>query len=300
MAISKDGNTMQFARALYNGLPLSLRIRLKSLIRLGYVVNLRNPRTFNEKINWFKLYGWNEFHVRCADKIAVREYVRDVGYQDSLNDAIVFSREFPFHELRSALGNFRDAFLKANHNSGPVMRVQHEQSDDELLFAYRAIKKQLLTSYGHHNGESWYDSIQPRALCERTLLTSEGALPADYKFHVFNNKSSTKVILQYDYDRFTDHARTLFSEDLDRLPYSLQYKNRFVELKKPENYGKMLTLARALAKPFPYARVDLYNLDGAIYFGEMTFAPDGGFSKFSERAVDLDWGRLIEWRGVIH
>lgn len=278
---------------LYFALPLKPRLQIKGMKRLGYWLNLRHPQTFNEKINAFKLSGWAAQHVRCADKIAVRDYVAELGYQSILVEGHAFSKAFTYEELEAALTQFGSLFLKANHNSGPVFCVERCDTTTQKKLAHAAVSRQLKQPYGDWNGELWYNEVTPQGLCEKTLKDRDGRLPADYKFHVFSANGDQKVLLQYDYDRFEDHARTVFSEDLEMLPYSIQYKNKFRRLQRPEGYDQMLVIAKALAKGFWYARVDLYNVDGRIYFGEITFAPDGGFARFSERRFDHEWGALL-------
>ncbi|MFO8142651.1 MAG: ATP-grasp fold amidoligase family protein [Marinobacter sp.] len=287
---------MTFVTNAYYALPLRLRLEIKGYWRLGYWMNLQRPRSFNEKINHFKLSGWGEVHAQCADKITVRQFVKSQGLEEILSDCIPFSNKFEFSELENALREFGDVFLKANHNSGPVYRVKVGDSEKAKRAAYSAIKGQLTESYGFYNGELWYDAIEPRALCERTFSDSNDKVPPDFKFHVFSGRTPQVVILQYDYDRFVEHGRTLFTEKLDMLPYSLQYKDKRKRIGHPSKYEDMLLIAKCLARPFAYARVDLYNVDGVVRFGEITFAPDGGFARFSDQSVDYDWGRWLDYQ----
>lgn len=284
---------MSLLTKAYYAMPLVARLHIKGYWRLGYFMNLSKPMTFNEKINRFKISGWGKLHARCADKIAVRQYVQAKGLGATLSDAIVFSNEFEFSELENALSEFGDLFLKANHNSGPVYRIRVDDARQVKRAAHAAIKRQLTETYGFYNGELWYDAIAPRAICERALLDFKDQLPPDFKFHVFSGDSQQMVVLQYDYDRFSDHGRTLFTAELDMLPYSLQYRNKRKMLVRPPRFEDMVEMAKSLARPFQYARVDLYNVDGAVRFGEITFAPDGGFARFSDRNVDYDWGRML-------
>jgi len=121
-------------------------------------------------------------------------------------------------------------------------------------------------------------------LYEKKLITQDGKIPVDYKFHVFNqNGNEPVIIIQIDYDRFESHSRVYYDKEFNKLPFTIQYQKGSKEFKKPLNYKAMLEVAYTLSKPFSYCRVDLYNVSGKIYFGEITFASDGGYGKFSNK-----------------
>src|SRR5690606_5897820 len=118
-----------------------------------------------------------------------------------------------YEEVTEALAKYEVIFLKANHNSGPVYRLAETDNKDKIYEAYLNVKRQLSVPFGRFNGELWYDDIEPRAFCEKAITTADGEAPPDYKFHVFNSSAGQKIILQYDYDRFSDHARTMFDSE---------------------------------------------------------------------------------------
>lgn len=235
-------------RNIYYLLPLKIRLKIKFIKRLGYYPDFNNPKTFNEKINFFKLNSWNDLHVRCSDKLKVRDYVSDKGLAFLLNDIYVFD-SIDELVLKEILIKFDDIFVKANHNSGPVFRLKNTSTQEEINKAVVEISRQLNSPYGYYNGELWYDSIQPKSFCEKTLIQKDGSIPPDYKFHVFDYGKGD-IFLQYDYDRFSEHGRTLFDENLTMLKFSIQYKNKFRRITRPLNYKEMVSYARKLASDF--------------------------------------------------
>lgn len=179
--------------------------------------------------------------------------------------------------------------VKTTHDSGTVHIVKETYNQEEIL---KSISKSLKYDFGEKVDEKWYSEIKPRVVIEKLLIDKNGNLPEDYKFHVFNNSGNVKVFLQVDYDRHTDHNRTIYDEHLNIMPFSIKYKNNFRPAKKLRNYTEMVKIARKLAEDFEYARIDLYNIDSHIYFGEITFAHGSGYEKFSDKAYDVKWGEF--------
>lgn len=280
-------------KSAYRALPLFVRVRIKFVYKLHYLPRFSAPRTFNEKLNAFKFGGYGPKVVQCADKVKVRDYVVEKGLEHILSEAHIIGERVSVDQVLEQLDVMEDMFLKANHNSGPVLRLRKGMPISYVEECCSSINEQLSSKYGYGNGELWYNDIQPLAFCEKTIKTESGEAPPDFKFHVFNRSQGKKIILQVDYDRFSDHNRTFYDERLNVIDVSLEYKNYFRPISTPENYEQMLRYVHLLAEDFNYVRVDLYNVTGKIYFGEMTFAPDGGFGRFNQRRYDVAWGALL-------
>src|SRR5690554_3464219 len=262
-----------------------------------YIPNFKNPRTYNEKINYRKNDPKHELFSICSDKIAAKEYVAEQISPDIIIPNFYVGENISFEIMKSILEEKGDCLLKANHNSGPVYLLTTQSTDKEIKHAVDDVNHQLTIDFGKLQNETWYSDIKPGVLVEKRLQApkDENDIP-DYKFHVFKKKSGGfNVILHVDFDRFNNHNRSFFDEDLNYLPFYVRYPTIRSYVQRPENYEKMVEIAKILAEPFSYVRVDLYNVSGAIYFGEMTFAHASGSQEFTSKYYDLWMGNL--WQG---
>ncbi len=262
--------------------------------RLGYgLYDLQEgEETFNQKVQYRKLFDKNPLFKVCADKYEVREYV-----SNKIGDEYLI----PLHVETAYLTEEQWVLLpskfvaKANHNSGPVQVVK-----DKVKVNYSKVSKelhrQLKEPYGTISLESYYDNIKPRIIIEKFLEDKDGKIPSDYKFHCFNR--GNEVFIQLDSDRYETHKQDFFDEYWNRIDLQVLSPNSKENISPPENLLELVKIARKLADDFDYVRVDLYNLDGKIYFGELTFCPWGGLTKFKQKKWDIEWGRL--WKqGII-
>ncbi|TLF48579.1 glycosyltransferase [Halomonas urmiana] len=284
-------------RKLYDLLPTGVQDHIKFISRLHYLPNFKQPSTYNEKINFRKRHYASELFVLCSDKVKVKEYVAEKLGDEIVIDTLYVGESLAPEQLRSLIEEQGAVVVKPNHNSGAVFILERDASDAQLREACDTVTAQLRKDYGTTKREPWYSDIAPRLLVERKLPVKPGEAALDYKFHVFQQGKGQApvVILHVDFDRFTNHSRSYFTEALEWLPFSVKYPSIYQRIERPENYATMLEIARTLAEPFSYVRVDLYNLQGRIFFGEMTFAHESGFGVFTSRAYDLWMGNL--WKG---
>lgn len=269
-------------------MPFHIGIRIKFKYYQGYWPNLSKPVTYNEKVQFRKLNKYPADFVLLSDKLKVREYVRSTVGEKYLIP-ILLDGGCPSFESISGLT--LPYVVKANHNSGPVQIVRDKR---KIPSAIKEITKQLKVDYGKQSGELWYSTIERKFLVERLLLDDKGNVPIDYKFHCFGKGKDKVIFIQIDYDRYNEHTRSLYDDKFNILPFSLLYKNEEIDTSPPENYSEMLAVVKKLSEPFNYSRIDLYNLDGNVYFGEVTFAHGSGFEKFSDISYDRKWGDLWE------
>lgn len=269
---------------------------LRFVYKNKYIPNFRKPKTFNEKINFRKKNAKNNLFVTCADKIKCKEYVSDKVNESILIPNLYVGSSLSPEQLSSINEANNGCVVKANHNSGPVYVLTGNESLDRLEYICNDIERQLRIDFGKIQKEPWYSHIEPKVLIEERLITEDSRDLEDYKFHVFTDKDGTqKVVLHVDFDRNANHNRSFFSESLEWLPFSVRYPVIKTSIDKPKNYEKMLEVVKQLADPFSYVRVDLYNIGGKIYFGELTFAHGSGSEEFSTYAHDLWMGKL--WTG---
>lgn len=270
---------------------------LKFVKNNRYIPNFKNPKTYNEKINYRKNDPKHELFSICSDKIAAKDYVAEQISSDIIIPNYYVGEYISFEIMKSILDEKGDCLLKANHNSGPVYLLTTESTDKEIKHAVDDVNHQLTIDFGKLQNETWYSHIKPGVLVERRLLPEEGDTDVkDYKFHVFKqNNGSVKVVLGVYFDRETNATASFFDEDLIWLPFHGEYPSLVTELNKPKNYEMMLDSAKKLGEKFSYVRADFYNVNGRVYFGEMTFAHAGGSGPFSSKNYDLWMGNL--WQG---
>ncbi len=255
---------------------------------LGYLLNLKNPQTFNEKIQWLKLNDRTPLHTICADKFAVRKHIAQIVGEEYLIPLVLQTKNVS--DIKpEALPDY-PVIIKTNHDSSGGTFV-----GDKSILDWDAIRTGLRERLGvkysaFGNGEWQYKNIPPCIIVEKLLLDSDGNIPFDYKMHFFNQKL---VFTQVDLDRQENHTRNLYDPQWNLMPCTWLYKNGR-QLPKPLNYDKMKDIAEILAKDFIYVRVDFYTLKDKIYIGELTFHPESGNGKFHPQEWDLKLGDQLK------
>lgn len=255
-----------------------------------YFPNLSNPKTMNEKLLVRKLYPDNELFSICADKLLVRDYVsKKIGDQYLIPLLKVFQKpdDIDFSKLPNSY------VVKAAHGSGWNKIVRNSRNED-MAELKKMICYWLKANYTRDkNGELHYEKIKHRVLVEKLLLDDKKNIPSDYKLHCFALENEARVIVQVDESRFSDHRRFFFSEEWERLPFSWGYSDKNKpNPDKPESLSSLLHIAKILAEPFDYVRVDLYSIGGKIYFGELTFVHESAGKGFSSKKWDFELGDL--------
>jgi|SRR5690554_3496021 len=262
-----------------------------------YIPNFKNPKTYNEKTNFRKNDPKNPLFSICADKIKAKEYVAEQISPDIIIPNYYVGESITFEQMKAILAEHGDCLLKANHNSGPVHLLNTESTDAEIKAAVDSTLDQLTDDFGKRLNEPWYSDIKRGVLVEKRLDPEPGESDIrDYKFHVFKQKDGTfKVVLGVYFDRGINVSATFFDENMKWISLTYNYANIYTETLKPKSYERMIEISKKLAEPFSYARIDLYNVNGDIYFGEITFADGSGSAPFGTYAHDLWMGNL--WQG---
>ncbi|MGX1929505.1 ATP-grasp fold amidoligase family protein [Flagellimonas sp. 2504JD4-2] len=241
----------------------------------GKKLDLENPIEFNEKIQWLKVYYRPVILNQLVDKYAVRPYVENKIGSEHLNKLIAVyykSKDVNFDELP-------DRFvIKAAHGYNFNL-IANNKEDVNRLKAKYLFRKWLSRNQYYRGGLEWaYKDVRPKLIVEKYLeeIGSEGI--SDYKFYCFNGKPE---FLQVDVDRGASHKKYYYNPKWEKLPFTRKGFELITDnLTKPKNFDKMLQICEKLAGPFPFVRVDLYNLEGKILFGEMTFYPGDGRQEF--------------------
>lgn len=249
-------------------------------------LNLQNPKTFNEKIQWAKLYANNDLAKLCADKIEVLDYVASQIGSQYTNDIIATYPNLKNIDFSRLPPKF---VLKATHDSGSVLIVNdHNNIDYEKL---KQIERNLRLNYGQFSKEWIYDEIKPRILIEQLLESEDGKSLKDYKVFCFNGEPK---MIQVDLERFEGHKRNFYDTNWNRLDLAIGYPNADYDVAEPASLKEMLVLSQKLAKPFNHVRVDWYIHHGKLIFGEMTFFHGSGIEKFNTREWEEKVGSWFE------
>lgn len=253
----------------------------------GHLPNLDNPQKFSEKMQWMKLHYRNELMPVVGDKYAVRKYLEDRGYGKLLNDLTAVFESMDEIDVSKLP---KRSVLKASHSSGWNLIIR-----DKDKFNWRMAKKNMqywLTNKIDWDGREWhYGKMKPRIVCEKYLEDNSGGL-MDYKFFCFNGEPK---FMQLNVDRGLPSAtQNYYDLDWNLLPFgkSLPH-NPNVNVDKPLHFDEMIQLARELCTPFPFVRMDFYEANGKVYFGEFTFFPCSGMPDFIPSEWDDKVGAML-------
>ena len=241
--------------------------------------NLDTPSTFSEKFLKYKLSYFSPKMTICADKYAVRNYVENKAGADILIPLI--ARFNSLKEFKTGYKDLPSSFaLKAAHGSGWNEIVFNKNNVDYKLLEGK-VQKWLSQNYYDSGFEKQYKGIPPSIVVEELLLSNDGKVPVDYKFYCFGKGGSKKIIVQVDIDRFDgEHRRVFYTENWERSDIAiLSSKTSWdtTNYPKPDNLEEMVKVVRSLSADFEFSRIDLYNQNGKVYFGEITFHPEGGY-----------------------
>ncbi len=256
--------------------------------KTGKQLDLENPQTFNEKIQWLKLYDSTPLKTKLADKYLVRDWVKEKIGEEYLIPLLGVWENFDDIDFDKLPDKF---VLKANHGSAWNIIVTDKNSFDKKS-AKKNFDKWLRTDYSLKSFETHYRNIKPLIIAEEYIEADDGDLK-DYKFLCFNGEVKYVWV---DKDRYKHHKRNLYDINWNLVPEKISenhiYEN-FSPCAKPYNFEKMLKFANIMSKDFPFVRVDFYENDNKLYFGEMTFTSASGTHIFTPEDFDLKLGNLI-------
>ncbi len=265
-----------------NKYPMILEKNFK--LKTGNKLDLTNPITLSEKIQWLKIYGVTEFKTMLSDKYLVRDWVKSKIGENYLIPLLGVWEKFDDIDFSILPTQF---VLKTNHGSGWNLIVKNK---DNLNFskAKSDFDNWLKLNYAFKNLEMHYQNIKPLIIAEKYIENIDDLY--DYKFVCFNGVID---FIWVDTERYTDHKRTLFDLNWKRIDAEIAYPKSTVEIKKPEKFSEMISIVSKLAADINYVRVDLYEVDGQIYFGEMTFTSGNGIEKVTPHSFDVRMGKKV-------
>lgn len=279
-----DSNTFKY---MLRFIPDKIYIQIYYFLKLGKICNLKNPQTFNEKLQWLKLHDKNPDYIQMVDKYEVKKYIAEKIGKEYVVPTLGIWDHFDDIDFDALPEQF---VLKCTHDSGGLVICKDKKSLD-----FDVARKKLETSLKrnfYYIGREWpYKNVKPRIIAEEYIAEEYGYELKDYKFFCFNGMCKC---MKVDFDRFINHHANYYDLQGNLLDLG--------EVKCPPDKGKeiilpstkknMIEFAEELSKDIPFLRVDFYDVNGKILFGELTFYPASGFGRFTKEEWDH---RLGEW-----
>ena len=252
--------------------------------------DLKNPTRYTEKLQYLRLYVYpkNDLVIQCAGRAGVREYVKEKGFEDTLIP--IYGIFDSFEDID--FDKLPDQFVMKCTHACAFNFICYDKSKIDREELRKKFTKWLKTNYGKKTVELHYSRIKPQIIIEK-LLQENGKLPIEYKIHVFNGKAKSMYVVT---SRGIDIRYNNYY--IDWTPFDGSqfngWKKTDYPLEKPSNWDDMVKMAEELAKPFPFVRVDLYDIDGKIYFSEMTFTPAKGTLILDDDQCDFEMGEWLD------
>lgn len=254
--------------------------------RMGYPLNLDSPQTYNEKLQRLKLYDHNPLYTKLVDKYEVKQYVADeIGNQYVIPTLGVWDRfdDIDFHSLPNQF------VLKCTHDSGGIVICKDKEHFD-MSKARKLLNKHLRRNF-YYMGFEWpYKNVKPRIIAEKYMEDLETQELRDYKFFCFNGVVKMLFVATERQKEGEDVKFDFFDADYNHLPFKQGHEHAPEVPQKPKQFLEMKKLASKLSVGIPQVRVDLYEVNGTVFFGEMTFFHHGGWTKFDPMEWDYKVG----------
>ncbi|MCO8300252.1 ATP-grasp fold amidoligase family protein [Limosilactobacillus fermentum] len=258
-------------------------------LAMGKPLNLDNPQTFNEKLQWLKIHNRKPEYTTMVDKYAAKQYVADkIGSQYIIPTLGVWDHfdDIDFDALP-------DQFvLKCTHDSGGLVICKDKSRLDKKA-AKRKIEYYLRRKYYYVHREWPYKDVKPRIIAEKYMTNGSSEELSDYKFYCFDGAVEF-VMINSDRNSDKPTKADYFDRDFNWLDFTWGYQHAEIRPQKPKEFDEMLEIAEKLAKGLPHIRVDFYDCNGQIYFGELTFFDGSGFDKIEPLEWDYKIGKMLK------
>ena len=275
-----------------NILPEWIYLSLKFKMKMGKWPNIRHPKSFNEKLQWLKIHDHDPRYTEMVDKISAKEWAAGIIGKEYIVETFDYwntPEEINWDVLPEQF------VLKVNHAGGGngiiICRDKTKLDKDKVC---ESLKLALSLNLYKYNKEWPYKNVKPQILAEKLLIDTNkpDAVLSDYKFYCFNGKMEFMVISN---DRSNKHAKfDYYDREFNHLPFKQGGENYEGAIPRPKNYELMISLAEKLSKDIPHVRVDFYDVNGEVYFGEMTFFDSSGFAAFEPEEWDYKYGEILQ------
>lgn len=279
-----------FWKFLFNANQLTDEKYLKKKYRyiMGRKLDLKNPKTFNEKLQWLKINDRNPMYTKMVDKYEVKNYIiKELGTEYIIPTLGIWDNftDIDFDKLP-------DQFvLKCTNDSGSVVLCKDKKTFDKAK-AKAIIDSGLKNNFFYDSREWPYKNVKPRIIAEQYMENNYGSELLDYKLLCFNGKVKCSFICL---NRNSKNGLNVdfYDNNWEIMPFERHYPRSGITTNKPKNFNKMIEFAEKLSKNIPFVRVDFYEINGALFFGELTFFPGAGFEEFTPESFDYLLGSWI-------
>lgn len=257
--------------------------------KMGYWPDLKNPKTFNEKIQWLKLHDRNPLYTKLVDKYEVKKIVADIIGEEYIIPTIGVWDRFEDIDFDKLPNQF---VLKCTHDSGGLV-ICKDKSKLDISAAKKKIEKCLKANYYWGFREWPYKNVVPRIIAEEYKVDESGTELKDYKIFCFHGNPEFLFIAT---DRGIGKTKfDFFDAEFNHLPFKQHYPNNIEKtISKPDGLPIMFELAKKLTKDFALCRADFYDINGKVYFGELTFSHFSGLEPFEPAEWDKRYGELFD------
>lgn len=249
--------------------------------------NLKNPQTYNEKLQWLKLNNKHPEYTIMVDKYETKEYVKKIIGEEYIIPTLGIWNSFDEIDFDKLPNQF---VLKTTHDSGGVV-VCKDKNRLNLEVARKKLEKSLRHNFFYEHREYPYKNVKPRIIAEKFMVDESGTELKDYKFFCFDGKVKMLFVAT---DRPFDTRFDFYDTDFKHLPFKQGHPLATKEIKKPNGFEEMKRIAATLSKDIPHVRVDLYDINGKIYFGELTFFHFSGNVPFEPEVWDYKIGEWLK------
>lgn len=292
--IIKGGSKMKFFNKVENRIILSLQknkllyslndekyLKLMYRLKMKKKLDLTNPETFNEKLQWLKLHNRKDIYTELVDKYETKKIVSKIIGEEYVIPSIGIYNSFDEIDFSIIPNQF---VIKCTHDSGGLVIVKDKDKID-MKQVKKIIDRSLKRNYYYSSREWPYKNVKPRILIEEYKEDQELGELRDYKIYAFNGKCDYLMLC---FDRYKNDTKFIYFDKNWNMKKEfskdgIKYGDT-IQVKKPKNLDKMFEFASILSKDIPFVRVDFYEVNGKLYFGELTFYPSGGFDNTRTKA----------------
>ena len=263
-------------------------LELMYLKRMNRKIDIENPKTFNEKLQWLKLYDRRPEYTKMVDKYEVKEYIASIIGEEYVIPTLEVYNKFEEIEWDKLPNQF---VIKCTHDSGGLV-ICKDKANLDIKKTKKKINKNLKKNY-YYPGREWpYKNVKPRIIIEKYMEDQNNKDLKDYKFMCFHGKVLCSFVCS---NRHSKEGLKIDFYDLNwnKMPFKRKYPNSDITMEKPLNYDLMIQLSEKLAKEIPFVRVDFYEINGHVYFGELTFYPGSGVEEFEPELYDYELGSWL-------
>lgn len=280
---------MKLFRKLSRLIPDRIYLQIVYFKHFRRFINFNNPKTFNEKIQWLKLNYRNEEYTKLVDKYRVKQYITKLIGEEYVIPTLGVWNNVDDIDFKSLPEKF---VLKCNNDSGGIVICKNKKDFD--VAKAKSFLKERLKNNGYWYGREWpYKNVKPCIIAEKYMEDSISKDIKDYKFFCFNGSME---FFDIDIDRFIEHRANYYDRNGNFLPFGKTYcpPDYTKKIEMPKNLDKMIELAETISHNTVLSRIDFYEIDGQVYFGEITFYPGSGFSPFTDEKWDYKLGDMID------